>query len=59
MGQSSARPDMRAIRLGIIDQPHDLEPQIAIWLDDAPEWATIDPALERFPGQPPRPRTRD
>jgi hypothetical protein len=59
MGQSSARPDMRAIRLGMIDQPHDLKPQIAIWLDDAPEWATIDPALERFPGQPPPPRSRD
>jgi hypothetical protein len=56
MGQSSARPDMRAIRLGLFDQPHDLKPQMAIWLDDAPAWAVIDPALARFPRQPPPPQ---
>jgi len=57
MGQSDARPQFRVIRLGMIDQPHDLKPQIAIWTDDAPDWAVIDPALERHPRQPPPPPT--
>ncbi|MCX8475650.1 MAG: GFA family protein [Sphingomonas sp.] len=55
MGQSSARPQFRTIRLGFIDTPNDLAPQVAIWTDDAPAWAVIDPALERFPRQPPPP----
>lgn len=55
MGQSSARPQFRTIRLGFLDTPNDLAPQVAIWTDDAPAWAVIDPALERFPRQPPPP----
>ena len=58
MGQSSARPQFRVIRLGALDQPHDLRPQMAIWLDDAPAWAVIDPSLEQFPRQPPPPPSR-
>lgn len=51
--QSSARLHLKTIRLGLIDPPHGLRPQMAIWTEDAPDWAIIDPALERFPGQPP------
>ena len=54
-GQSSARLHLKTTRLGIIDQPHDLRPQMAIWTDDAPAWAVIDPALEQWPKQPPPP----
>jgi len=54
-GQSSARMHFKTVRLGVIDEPHDFKPQMAIWLDDAPEWAIIDPALEQFPRQPPAP----
>ena len=54
-GQSSARPQFRTVRLGAIDEPHGLKPQMAIWTDDAPDWAMIDPALEQFPRQPPPP----
>ena len=53
MGQSSARPEFRSIRIGFLDAGHDLAPQVAIWTDDAPAWAFIDPALESFPRQPP------
>jgi len=53
--QSSARPQFRTIRFGALDQPHGLKPQVAIWTDDAPDWAVIDPALERYPRQPPPP----
>jgi hypothetical protein len=53
--QSSARLHMKTVRLGAIDTPHDLKPQMIIWTDDAPAWAVFDPALERFPQQPPAP----
>lgn len=55
MGQSSARPQFRMIRLGAIDLPHDIRPLLATWTNDAPEWAVIDPALEQHPGQAPPP----
>jgi MoxR-like ATPase len=50
--QSSARPHMKTVRFGVIDQPHDLAPQAIIWTQDAPDWAVFDPALERHPRQP-------
>ena len=53
--QSSARPHLLTVRFGAIDEPHGLRPDIAIWTDDAPEWAVIDPRMERFPRQPPAP----
>jgi hypothetical protein len=56
MGQSSARPQFRTLRLGFLDAPNDLAPQVAIWTEDAPAWAVIDPALEQHPRQPPPPR---
>ena len=55
-GQSSARMNMRTVRFGAIDEPHGLKPQMAIWTDDAPQWAIINPALETFPRQPPAPK---
>lgn len=56
MGASSARPQFRTIRLGFLDPGHGLAPQVAIWTEDAPAWAVIDPALETFPRQPPPPQ---
>jgi hypothetical protein len=55
MAQSSARPQFRTVRLGFLDAPHGLVPQVAIWTEDAPAWAVIDPELEQFPRQPPPP----
>ncbi|MBW8785181.1 MAG: GFA family protein [Novosphingobium sp.] len=55
MGRSSARPHLRTLRFGFLDEGHGLAPTAAIWLDEAPPWATIDPALERFDRQPPAP----
>jgi hypothetical protein len=53
--QSSARPQFRTVRFGALDEPHGLRPKVAIWTDDAPDWAVIDPAMERYPRQPPPP----
>ena len=53
--QSSARPTLKTVRFGAIDAPHGLIPQVAIWTEEAPDWALIDPELEQFPRQPPPP----
>lgn len=58
-GQSSARPHLMSLRLGFLDAGHGLRPSAAIWLDDAPDWAQIDPAMERFERQPPAPQPKD
>lgn len=55
LGGSSARPEMRVVRLGVLDPPHGLKPTIAIWTSEAPDWAVIDPAMQAFPAQPPVP----
>ena len=55
LGRSSARPQFRTLRFGLLDEGHGLRPQAAIWTDEAPEWAVIDPALEQFAQQPPAP----
>lgn len=52
---SSARAHLRTVRIGMFDEGHGLTPTAAIWLDDAPEGASIDPALERFAQQAPLP----
>jgi hypothetical protein len=55
LAHSSARPHLRTVRVGLLDEGHGLRPSAAIWLDEAPDWAFIDPALEHWPQQPPPP----
>ena len=55
MGQSSARPQFRTLRLGFLEAGTGLRPQTAIWTEEAPSWAQIDPALEQHRRQPPAP----
>ena len=55
LGHSSARPHFRVFRVGFLDEPHGLKPQAAIWTDEAPAWAVIDPGLDQYPRQPPAP----
>jgi hypothetical protein len=50
--QSSARPHLKTVRLGFIDVPHDLRPEMAIWLAEAPAWAQVDPDIPKFDQQP-------
>ena len=55
LAHSSARPHLRTIRFGMLDEGHGLKPAVAIWLDDAPDWALIDPKIEHYRRQPPAP----
>lgn len=59
MAQSSARPHFRVFRIGFLDEGHGLAPEMAIWTDEAPAWAVIDPALQTYPQQPPAPPPKD
>ncbi|MBC2669436.1 GFA family protein [Novosphingobium piscinae] len=54
-GQSSARLHLKTVRLGMIDEPHGLRPEMIIWTDEAPAWACLDPQLEQWPQMPPAP----
>lgn len=54
-GQSSAFLWRKTIRFGAIDEHHGLRPQVAIWTQEAPDWAVIDPSMEQYPQQPPPP----
>ena len=59
MAQSSARPQFRTMRVGFLDEPHGLKPQVAIWLSEKPAWAVEDETLECFAAQPPAPPPQD
>jgi len=55
--QSNARPEYRAVRVGNLDDPSSVTPQVNIWTSSAPQWACLDPALEQAAAQPlPPPR---
>ena len=48
-----SRPHLIFVRAGTLDDPDLIAPQISIWTSQAPDWACIDPALPKVPGQPP------
>lgn len=52
---SSARPEVTAVRAGSLDDPSSVRPTTNIWSGSAPAWACLDPKLERFEQQPPPP----
>jgi hypothetical protein len=54
--KSSARPQFRVLRAGNLDAPSSIRPGMNIWADSAPEWACLDPALERVGRQPSPPK---
>ena len=51
--KAQSRPHLIFIRAGALDDPNLMKPQMTIWTESAPDWACIDPALPKVPGQPP------
>lgn len=49
---SSARPLFTVIRAGTFDDPSSVRPTANIWARSAPDWACLDPLLERVEQQP-------
>lgn len=54
--KSSARPQFRVVRAGNLDEPSSIRPGMNIWAASAPDWACLDPALERIEQQAPAPK---
>jgi hypothetical protein len=52
------RPQFVVVRAGTLDEPQRVAPQMLIWTSSAPRWATLDPALPQYSGQPPPPTPR-
>lgn len=50
--KSSGWPKFRLVRVGNLDEPSSIRPDINIWTSSAPSWACFDPALERAEHQP-------
>jgi hypothetical protein len=49
---SSARPQLRVVRVGTLADPSSIRPTLNIWAASAPAWACMDPSLERVDRQP-------
>lgn len=50
--KTEARPQLVFVRIGALDDPELLAPQMAIWTKSAPSWACISPGLPQVAGQP-------
>lgn len=49
---SSATPQFRVVRLGTLDDPSSIRPEVNMWSASAPSWACLDPALKLESQQP-------
>jgi hypothetical protein len=55
--QSSARLQFMTFRIGFLEGDHGIAPEMAIWTNEKPTWAMLDPSLPSYPAQPPPPGT--
>ena len=55
-GKSSARPHVRVVRAGNLDDPSSIQPTTNIWAASAAAWACLDAGLERVEQQPSPPK---
>ncbi len=51
--EALTRPHLIFLRIGTLDDPDLLGPQLTIWTDQAPEWACISREIPSIEGQPP------
>jgi len=50
---AESRPHLIFVRIGTLDDPNLMAPQVTIWTSAAPQWACIDSAIPSMEGQPP------
>jgi len=50
--KSSGWSQLRVVRAGNLDEPSSVHPRMNIWAASAPNWACLDPTLERVEHQP-------
>jgi hypothetical protein len=51
-------PETTVLRIGALDSPPPMQVVAHIWTASARPWAHIDPATQRFPGQPDAPAVK-
>jgi len=51
--EAGERPHTIVVRIGALDEPSAVVPQMTIWTKAAPTWACIDADLPRVEAQPP------
>ena len=49
------RPQVVVVRVGTLDDPQAVRPEVTIWTRSAPQWACIDATLPQVEAQPPPP----
>lgn len=49
---AAARPEVRVVYIGTLDDPTAVSPRLNIWTDFALPWLPLDPALPDIPRQP-------
>ena len=52
---AESRPHLVFVRVGTLDDPQTVSPDMTIWTASAPRWACIDTAIPQVAGQPPPP----
>jgi hypothetical protein len=50
--KSDARPQVRVVRVGNLEDPSSVQPTANIWSTSAPAWACLDSGLEQVERQP-------
>lgn len=53
--EARERPQAIVVRIGSLDDPSAIAPQITIWTKEAPTWACFDAGLPRIDAQAPPP----
>ena len=48
----AARPQLRVVYVGTLDNPGRVPVKLNIWTDSALPWVYMDPDIEKVPGQP-------
>ena len=52
MGRPEVVPGFCSVMGGSLDDTALFQPKVALWVEDAPAWVTIDPALKQFRRNP-------
>jgi hypothetical protein len=50
---AEARPHLLFVRVGTLDEPGGIAPDMVIWTASAPAWACLDAQVPQVAGQPP------
>ena len=55
--RAEVRPHLIGVRVGALDDPEQVRPEMTIWASQAPSWACIASDIPRMDGQAPPPKT--